>query len=129
MADKKMTQVEALEVAVEMMEEFTTLDTHQTEACEVLRHMIEVRKNRSNKPRKVDPAKVEFRQYIVGVLAEAEAPMTNAEITATVTASGVYGEVKPQKIANNIRVLENEGVVVRHRGEKASIKDTFSLAV
>lgn len=127
MADKKMTQVEALQNAIDVLEGDGFEE--MVETVEVLRHMVEVRKNRSNKPRKVDPAKVEFRQYIVGVLADAEAPMTNAEITATVTASGVYGEVKPQKIANNIRVLENEGVVVRHRGEKASIKDTFSLAV
>ena len=47
--------------------------------------------------------------------------MTNAELAAVM-------EVKPQKIANNIRVLEKAEKVVRIRGEKASDKDTFVLA-
>ena len=47
--------------------------------------------------------------------------MTNAVLAAEMG-------VKPQKIANNIRILEKNGVIIRHRGEKASDKDTFALA-
>ena len=119
MADKKMTQVEALEVAVELMEEFAALD-EQVEAREVLRHMIEKRKNVTRKPR-VNADAVKTRDDIVKVLGAAEHPMTNAEIAAAL-------EVNSQRVSNNIRILVEDGVVIRTEGEKKSDKAVFSLA-
>jgi len=112
MAEKKMTQVQALEIAVAEMA--------NDEAREIIAGMIEKRKNVSRKPR-VNKEAEAFRAELVEVLRGAEDAMTNAELAATM-------EVKPQKIANNIRVLEKAGVVERIRGEKPSDKDRFVLA-
>ena len=119
MAEKKMTQMQALEIAVEMTRKFAAL-TEQVEACEVIENMIEKRRNVSRKPR-VNKEAEAFRAMMVEFMNGAEEPLTNAEIAA-------HFEVKPQKVANNIRVLEKAGVVKRIRGEKASDKDTFTLA-
>ena len=122
MADKvKMTQVEALEMAIEVLDDPTGFE-EMRDVVEVLKHMVEKRKaaNTNRKPR-VNKEAVAFRERIVEVLANAEAPMTNAELAGAL-------EVKPQKIANNVRILEKDGVVLRIRGEKASDKDTFTLA-
>lgn len=110
MAEKNMTQVQALEIAVAEM-------TNE-EARGIIEGMIEKRKA-PRKPR-VNKEAEAFRAALVTFLSEAEGPQTNAEIAA-------HFEVKPQKVANNIRVLENAGVVERIRGEKASDKDTFVL--
>ena len=110
MAEKKMTQVQALEIALEKVD---------GEAAEVIANMIEKRKA-PRKPR-VNKEAEAFRAELVAVLDGADGPMTNAELAAEMA-------VKPQKIANNIRVLEKAGTVIRHRGEKASDKDTFTLA-
>jgi len=111
MAEKNMTQVQALEIAVaEMLND---------EARGILEGMIEKRKA-PRKPR-VNKEAEAFRAELVAFLEDAEGPLTNAEIAA-------HFEVKPQKVANNIRVLEKGGVVTRIRGEKASDKDTFVLA-
>lgn len=119
MAEKKMTQVQALEIAVEVMREFAALD-EQIEAREIIEGMIEKRKNVSRKPR-VNKEAEAFRAELMEFLGAAEGPVTNAEMAA-------HFEVKPQKVANNIRVLEKAGAVTRIRGEKASDKDTFILA-
>jgi len=105
-----MTQVQALEIAVAEMS--------NEEARGILEGMIEKRKA-PRKPR-VNKEAEEFRAMLVTFLSEADGPLTNAEIAA-------HFEVKPQKVANNIRVLENGGIVERIRGEKASDKDTFVL--
>lgn len=110
MAEKNMTQVQALEIAVAEM-------TNE-EARGIIEGMIEKRKA-PRKPR-VNKEAEAFRAALVTFLSEADGPQTNAEIAA-------HFEVKPQKVANNIRVLENAGVVERIRGEKASDKDTFVL--
>ena len=110
MAEKNMTQVQALEIAVaEMLND---------EARGILEGMIEKRKA-PRKPR-VNKEAEAFRAALVTFMSEADGPLTNAEIAA-------HFEVKPQKVANNIRVLENGGIVERIRGEKASDKDTFVL--
>lgn len=119
MAEKKMTQVQALEIAVEVMREFAALD-EQVEAREIIEGMIEKRKNVSRKPR-VNKEAEAFRAELMEFLGAAEGPVTNAEMAA-------HFKVKPQKVANNIRVLEQAGAVTRIRGEKASDKDTFILA-
>ena len=118
MAEKKMTQVEALEVAIKLMEKFAALD-EQVEACEVLRHMVEKRKA-PRKPRTNADA-IKFREDIVRVLGEHDGPMTNAEIAEAL-------EVNSQKVSNNIRFLVEDQVVVRTEGEKKSDKAVFSLA-
>ena len=110
MAEKKMTQVEALEIALTLVD---------GEAHDVIANMIEKRKA-PRKPR-VNKEAEAFRAALVEFLEDAEGPQTNAEIAA-------HFEVKPQKVANNIRVLEKNGIVTRIRGEKASDKDTFVLA-
>lgn len=110
MAEKNMTQVQALEIAVAEM-------TNE-EARGIIEGMIEKRKA-PRKPR-INKEAEAFRAALVTFLSEADGPLTNAEIAA-------HFEVKPQKVANNIRVLENKGVVERIRGEKASDKDTFVL--
>ena len=37
-------------------------------------------------------------------------------------------KVSPQRVANNIKVLEKVGIITRIRGEKASDKDSFTIA-
>jgi hypothetical protein len=113
MAEKTMTQVEALEIAAVAMENI------DVEVADVLFDMAEKRRA-PRKPRS-NPEAEAFREDMVRVMAEAEGPMTNAELAEAL-------EVKPQKIANNMRVLEKAGRVVRIRGEKASDKDRFALA-
>lgn len=111
--NKNMTQIEALEIAAAVMEQI------DVEVADILFDMAE--KRRAPRKPRVNPEAEAFRGKLLGVLEQAEGPMTNAEITAIL-------EVKPQKVANNMRVLEKTGEVIRIRGEKASDKDTFALA-
>lgn len=113
MAEKTMTQVEALEIAAVAMEGI------DVEVADILFDMAE--KRRAPRKPRVNEETVAFRAELVKVLAGAEGPMTNAELAAAMA-------VKPQKIANNIRILEKAGEVIRIRGEKASDKDTFVVA-
>jgi len=124
MAEKKMTQVQALEIAVEVLKEFGALDEH-VEAREILEGMVEKRKA-PRKPRTNKDAEA-FRAKLVEVMREMDGPATNAELTAKM-AEVLGAEIKPQKVANNIRVLEKNGAVVRIRGEKPSDKDSFAVA-
>lgn len=111
MAEKNMTQVQALEIAAVAMENI------DAEVADILMDMAE--KRRERKPRS-NPEAEAFREEIVKCMMEQDGPVTNAELT------NIMG-VKPQKVANNIRVLEKEGRVIRVRGEKPSDKDTFIL--
>lgn len=113
MAEKNMTQAEALEIAA------VTMENIDAEVAAILEDMAE-KKRAPRKPR-VNPEAEAFRAKLMEVLRDAEVPMTNAELTA------IFGE-KPQKIANNIRVLEKNGAVVRIRADKPSGKDTFKVA-
>ena len=113
MAEKNMTQVEALEIAAAAMEDI------DVEVADILFDMAE--KRRAPRKPRTNPEAEAFRAKLVEVMRDAEGPMTNAELATAL-------EVKPQKVANNMRVLEKEGKVVRIRGEKASDKDTFTLA-
>lgn len=112
MAEKKMTQVQALEIAVAEMA--------NDEAREIIAGMIEKRKNVSRKPR-INKEAEAFRAGLVEFLGAADAPLTNKEL------ADHFG-VKPQKVSNNIAVLEKAGAVKRIRSEKPSGKDTFVLA-
>lgn len=111
MAEKKMTQVEALEIAVAVLPE--------GEAKDVLTAMVEKRKA-PRKPRTNKEAEA-FRATLVEFLQNAEGPLTNAELAEAL-------EVKPQKVANNLRVLVKAGTVTRIESEKKSDKATFVLA-
>ena len=111
--NKNMTQVEALEIAAAAMENI------DVEVADILFDMAE--KRRAPRKPRVNAEAEAFRAELVKVMEDAEGPMTNAELAAAL-------EVKPQKVANNMRVLEKAGVAIRIRGEKASDKDTFALA-
>ena len=122
MADeKKMTQVEALEQAVKAIGDTPGME----DVVAVLIHMVNKRKA-PRKPR-VNKVAEAFREQLVIMLRDAEGPMTNAEIAATMTEL-LGEEVKPQRVSNNIKVLEKAGTVQRIRGEKAKDKDTFVVA-
>lgn len=112
MAEKKMTQVQALEIAVAEMA--------NDEAREIIAGMIEKRKNVSRKPR-INKEAEAFRAELVKVIGAADHAVTNKELAE-------HFGVKPQKVSNNIAVLEKAGTVKRIRSEKPSGKDTFVLA-
>lgn len=121
MAEKMMTQVQALEIAVAEIE--------NEEACAVLANMLE-KKRAPRKPR-VNKAAVEFAETVAEFLANADGPMTNGEIATALSNGAEKGEdgyVSFQKVAAAIRRLESEGRVERIKGEKAKDKDTFALA-
>ena len=116
MAEKKMTQVQALEIAIAEIE--------NEEARGILAGMLE-KKRAPRKPR-VNKAAIEFA-FMEGF----ENPLTNAEIAAGLSNGAEKGEegyVSFQKVAAAIRRLEGEGRVERIKGEKAKDKDTFVLA-
>ena len=111
MAENKMTQVEALEIAAVAMQEI------DAEVADILMDMAEKRRERKPRP---NPEAEAFREELVNCMLAHDGPMTNAALAS------IMG-VKPQKIANNIRVLEKAGRVARVRGEKPSERDTFVL--
>lgn len=119
MAEKNMTQVEALEIAA------TAMENIDVEVADILFDMAE--KRRAPRKPRVNPEAEAFRAELVKVLENAEGPLTNAELAAAL-AEELGREIKPQKVANNIRVLEKAEKVLRVRGQKASDKDTFVLA-
>lgn len=88
---------------------------------------------RLSKPRKPRENKeaIEFAAGVATFLSEQDHPLTNGEIAEALSegaAKGEDGYVSFQKVAAAIRRLEGEGTVVRHKGEKAKDKDTFSIA-
>lgn len=111
MAEKNMTQVQALEIAVtEMANE---------EAKAILAGMIEKRKA-PRKPRANKEA-IAFREVLVDVLHGAEGPLKAKEIAEIVND-------KPQRVANNLRVLVQNGLVEKIPGEKAKDAATYVIA-
>ena len=121
MAEKKMTQVEALEIAVAGMPE--------GEAKDVLVGMIE--KRRAPRKPRVNQAAIDFAETVAAYLEGVENPLTNGEIAAGLSEGAEKGEdgyVSFQKVAAAIRRLEGEGRIVRTKGEKAKDKDTFTVA-
>ena len=122
MAEKKMTQVEALEIAVAGMED--------CEARDILAGMIETRRkaNANRKPR-VNKAALEFAETVYGVLDDE--PKTNGEIAAVLSGDAEKGEdgyVSFQKVAAAIRKLKAADRVVEIAGEKAKDKKTYVRA-
>jgi hypothetical protein len=128
MAEKTMTQVKALEIAIDVLNEFATLD-EQVEAREILEGVLAKRKA-PRKPRE-NKAAIEFAEQVAEFLATAPGPLTNGEIAENLSngaAKGEDGYVSFQKVAAAIRRLEGEGRVTRNKGEKAKDKDTFTIA-
>ena len=119
MAEKKMTQVEALEIAAQAMEDI------DVEVADILMDMAD--KRRAPRKPRVNKDAEAFRAELITVLRVAEGPVTNAELTVAMREHLEDEDIKPQKVANIIRVLEKDGVVTRVRGEKPSDKDTFIL--
>ena len=122
MAEKKMTQVEALEIAVAGMAD--------GEARDILAGMIETRKraNANRKPR-VNKAALEFAERVAEVLDDE--PKTNGEIAAILSDGAEKGEdgyVSFQKVAAAIRKLKADGRVNEIAGEKAKDKKTYTRA-
>lgn len=145
MANKKMTQLRALEIAadlismeVDRMDE--EVDDEVVEAGEIIAGMIALKKQPKNRP--VDPLTANFRDFLIKILQTAEGPLTNKQLQEQMQKYVDDGElalpddkngnavtaVSPQKVANNLRVFEKSGQVLRIRAEKASDKDTFVIA-
>ena len=127
MAEKKMTQVQALEIAV--------AEVANEEAREVLKSMVEKRKA-PRKPR-VNKAAIEFAETVFNCLDGAEGPITNGEIAAALNAAAGLelgedgtkpeGWVSIQKVAAAIRRLKSENRVEEFPGEKAKDKKTYAV--
>ena len=123
MAEKKITQVEALEIAAVEMEKV------DAEIAAILMDMVEKRRA-PRKPRE-NKAAIEFAETVYNCLDGAEAPLTNGEIAAVLgngAQKGEDGYVSFQKVAAAIRRLEGENRVTRIKGEKAKDKDMFEVA-
>ena len=121
MAEKKMTQVEALEIAAAALED--------GEAKDILAGMIEKRKA-PRKPR-VNQAAIDFAETVVEFLGNAEGPVTNADISVALSNGAQKGEdgyVSFQKVGAALKRLVTDGRVTRIEGEKAKDKATFVLA-
>ena len=105
MANKDMTQKQALAIAIEALE-----GTGQDEAMGVLVKMLE----QKSKPRerKANPEVEAFRMQVLEVLKGAEGPMTGKEVAGTL-------EVSVQKASAALRFLVEAGVAVKLEGEKS----------
>ena len=144
MADKKMTQKRALEIAADLIsleiERMEDTDPEMEEAQKVIAQMLA--KRNETKPRKIDEQTLAFRAALTQILEDADGPLTNKELQEELQAMVDAGElelapaadgsetkkVSPQRVANNMKVLEKTGTVTRIRGEKASDKDSFTIA-
>lgn len=111
MAEKKMTQVEALEIAVAAVE--------NEEAKGILIHMIETK--RKPRAKRENKEAIAFRAEVLEAMAGLEGPQKAGEIAAAMG-------VSPQKVANNLRVLVEAGKVEKIEGEKAKEAATYVLA-
>jgi hypothetical protein len=126
MAEKKMTQVKALEIAAEFMAD---AGDEYAEVVEVIEGMV-AKRRAPRKPRE-NKAAIAFAEEVYKFLAGAEGELTNGEIAAGMSngaAKDEEGDVSFQKVAAAIRRLEAEDRVVRIKGEKAKDKDTFMVA-
>ena len=114
MANKDMTQKQALAIAIEALE-----GTGQDEAMGVLVKMLE----QKSKPRerKANPEVEAFRMQVLEVLKGAEGPMTGKEIAGTL-------EVSVQKASAALRFLVEAGAAVKLEGEKKSDPAMYAIA-
>ena len=86
MAEKKMTQVEALEIAVAALED--------GEAKDILVHMIETK--RKPRAKRENKEAVAFREEILAVMAEFDGPRKAGEIAEVMESAGMGRPRKSQ---------------------------------
>ena len=112
MAEKMMTQKQALSIAIE-----TLSGMGMTEPVEVLQHML----NQKSKVRehKVKPETEMFREQVLDLIKGAEEPMTNKMVAEALGVSS-------QKASAALRFLVENKYVQRIEGEKKSDPATFS---
>lgn len=122
--EKKMTQIRALEIAANVLGQNPSEENDL--AAEVIYQMIE--KRRAPRKPRVNADAEYFRERLEEVLENLEVPPTNAELTELMT-KFLGEQISPQKVSNNIRVLEKHGIVERIKGEKTSDKDRFALVM
>lgn len=110
---EKMTQKQALSVAIEVLE-----GQGYVEVTEVLVKMLE----QKSKPRerKANPEVEQFREAVLDMLRGAEGPMTNKEVAEAM-------QVSPQKASAALRFLVQGQYVTRIEGEKKSDPATFVI--
>lgn len=116
MANKGMTQIQALEIAAGMAKE-AGID----EVYEVLHKMWEQRSKKSTKPSGPKPEVVEFRARVVEALRELDNPVTNKELARMLDASS-------QRTSAALRYLVESQQVERIEGEKKSEAAVFQIA-
>lgn len=110
---EKMTQKQALSVAIEVLE-----GQGYVEVTEILAKMLE----QKSKPRerKANPEVEQFREAVLDMLRGAEGPMTNKEVAEAM-------QVSPQKASAALRFLVQGQYVTRIEGEKKSDPATFVI--
>lgn len=128
MAEKTMTQVKALEFAVDRMREIEGDWAELDEAIAVIEGMVAKRKA-PRKPR-VNKEAIAFAERVWECLngAEEQAALTNGEVAAALSNGAEKGEegyVSFQKVAAAMRRLKEEGRVEEIPGEKAKDKKTY----
>lgn len=112
MAEKfEVTQKEALEAAIAVVED--------EDVKAVLQHML----NLKNKPRvkRENKEAAAFREELIKTLRGIDGPRKAGEIAEIMND-------KPQRVANNLRVLVKEGKVQKFPGEKAKDAATYQIA-
>lgn len=112
MAEKfEVTQKEALGAAIAAVED--------EKAKAVLQHMLDMK----NKPRvkRENKEAIAFREELVKTLRGIDGPRKAGEIAELVND-------KPQRVANNLKILVEEGRVQKFPGEKAKDAATYQIA-
>lgn len=115
MANKGMTQVQALAIAAGMAKE-----AGMDEVYEVLFKMWEQRSKKSTKSSGPKPEVVEFRAKVIEMLAGLDNPVTNKELAGMLNASS-------QRTSAALRHLVETNQVERIEGEKKSDAAVFQL--
>lgn len=116
MANKGMTQVQALSIAAGMAK-----DAGMDEVYEVLHNMWEQRSKKSAKSSGPKPEVVEFRARVIEALQGLDNPVTNKELADMLDASS-------QRTSAALRHLVEVGQVERTEGEKKSDAAVFQIA-
>ena len=134
MANTKMTQVSALEIAVEVIEnimngvEITLAQTELVEASEKLRGMAEKLTEKRSTPSKADKEKSAEHKAIADEIVLTLANTEGGEMTITEMqkASEELAKFSNQKISAIVRKMIESGIIVKTVNKK---KSYFSLAV
>lgn len=134
MANTKMTQVSALEIAVEVIEdiingvEVDLVQTELVEASEKLRGMAEKLAEKRSTPSKADKEKSAEHKAIASEIVLTLSNTEGGEMTITEMqkASEELAKFSNQKISAIVRKMIESGIIVKTVNKK---KSYFSLAV